>query len=158
MGDQTMRSRSHELCIVCGSYGEVLYRDLRDRLFGSAGTWTLRRCSDRACRLIWIDPLPLADDIASAYEHYYTHNDSAAPGTAIRNAYETLKRAYAATRYDYPSRRVPWWAKILVPFVYLHPGRRAVMDFHVMWLRFKAGGRLLDVGCGSGTLLVSMQE
>ncbi len=35
----------------------------------------------------------------------------------------------------------------------LHPTRRASLDFDVMYLPHKPGGRLLEIGCGSGRLL-----
>lgn len=42
--------------------------------------------------------------------------------------------------------------------MYLHPGRRADLDFSVFYLRSKPHGHLLDIGCGSGTLLKGMHQ
>src|SRR5260221_10115362 len=96
-----MRSQSHERCIVCGGPGDLLYRDLPDRLFGAAGVWNLRRCASSGCGLIWIDPLPLAEDLGKAYEHYYTHSDAPAPDSWLRRAFVAAKRAYLAAKYGY---------------------------------------------------------
>lgn len=153
-----MRSQPHERCFVCSRLGEWLYRELPDRLFGTAGSWGLRRCADRGCGLIWIDPMPLAADLGKAYERYYTHDDLPAHDSWLRRAFVAVKRAYLAQKYDYPRPAGQWWAAMLVPLLYLHPGRRAVMDFNVMWLPSRPGGRLLDVGCGSGVLPQFMQE
>jgi len=39
-----------------------------------------------------------------------------------------------------------------------HPGRRENLDFSVMYLSAQPGGRLLDVGCGSGHKLRFLQD
>ncbi len=108
--------------------------------------------------MIWIDPQPLAEDLGKAYERYYPHDDMPTPDSWLRNAFVAAKRAYLAARHGYPKPPGQWWAAALAPLIYLHPGRRAVMDFNVMWLPPQSGGRLLDVGCGSGALLQFMRE
>lgn len=42
--------------------------------------------------------------------------------------------------------------------LYLHPGRRIDADFSVMWLDYVHGGRLLEVGSGSGGMLKRFQD
>jgi SAM-dependent methyltransferase len=59
-------------CLLCAREGEVLYRDLPDRLFGASGDWSFRQCED--CGLLWLDPAPTAEEIHKAYANYYTHD------------------------------------------------------------------------------------
>jgi 2-polyprenyl-3-methyl-5-hydroxy-6-metoxy-1,4-benzoquinol methylase len=68
-----IQSHPQTHCTLCGSEGKLLYASLTDRLFGAPGTWNLSRCSNSACGLIWLDPMPLEEDIGKAYQTYYTH-------------------------------------------------------------------------------------
>lgn len=103
--------------------------------------------------------MPLEEDIHAAYDHYYTHSDvQRGYGSLLFRLFTAAKRGYLARTYGYRREEVSivqWLAGWLIQ---LHPGRRAVFDFNVMWLRPVDGGRLLDVGCGSGELLRFMQD
>ena len=68
-----IRSAPALSCCLCGRAGQFLYSAQPDRLFGAAGSWNLKQCSNRVCGLIWLDPMPLAEDIGKAYASYYTH-------------------------------------------------------------------------------------
>src|ERR1035437_2175287 len=100
-------------CYLCGTPGVPLYHGLPDRLFGASGEWNLSRCPAAGCGLIWLDPMPLAEDIGKAYETYFTHGDSAVaearPGLA-RRVWRAMKRAYIAREFptDAPSGRLLW--------------------------------------------------
>ena len=60
--------RSHECpqCFLCKSPGIELYAGLTDRLFGAPGVWKMKQCLNLDCGLLWLDPMPLADDIGVA--------------------------------------------------------------------------------------------
>jgi len=147
-------------CIVCGSEGEFLYGKQQDRIFGTPGEWSLKRCSNRQCVLMWLDPMPLEEDIGKAYANYYTHSarDSGSEKSALKRIYLAIKREYIAEKFNYrigpASFPIPWIGKLL----YLFPLRRADADEEVRFLRSVPSGRLLDVGCGSGEWLVSMRN
>jgi len=154
-----IRTGSRPSCVLCGGNGEVVYRDLRDRLFSAAGEWTMKRCTDRGCALLWLDPMPLEDDLAKAYERYYTHatrTDTHPPGR-LKRIYLALKRAYLASEYNYRSDTelplIPFLGQLLRFF----PLRRLQVDEEVRFLAAAPGNKLLDVGCGSGDWLVSMR-
>jgi SAM-dependent methyltransferase len=113
-------------CPLCHAPGDVLYRDLRDRLFHAPGQWTLKHC--RACVIAWLDPMP--DDLARAYENYYTHHESPAPSGSQR-VYRRLLR--------------------------LTPLYRERERLNLMFLDNVPPGRLLEVGCGSGQRLAAFR-
>lgn len=147
-------------CALCGQLGEPLYTRLQDRLFGVLGTWRLGKCSNPRCGLIWMDPMPLAEDISNAYHSYYTHDDRAAAGPEgpVKRAYHAIKRGYLASRYGYCIRsgrdvwsRLGW-------LLYLVPIRRGKVDNEARLLTSRPGGKLLDVGCGSGAWLSDMRD
>jgi len=147
-----IRSRPCPTCGVCGSPGEVLYDGLRDRLFGAPGVWTFKRCSRPECGLVWLDPVPLEEDIHLAYASYHTHENVPAPRPS---RLRFLKLGYLSHRYGY---RASAAVRVLGMVLYFAPKRRAKVDSQAFYLPAMEQGRLLDVGCGSGQELRWMAE
>lgn len=147
----TIRTHRRPQCHVCASSGDVIYADLRDRLFGVPGEWTLRRCRDAACGLLWLDPMPAGDDLPRLYESYYTHR-SAPNRTRTEGLRDAMKRAYWHAAYG------PRSSRVLPALLTLAPGFRAQLALQVFGLHYVEGGRLLDVGCGSGAVLERMAD
>ena len=152
-------------CLVCGSIGKIRYRNLTDKVFGALGRWNLSRCSHPRCGMLWLDPMPLAADIRKAYREYYTHDDvGAAPkpasgaGRVVDAMLQSVKRAYVATHLGYSDRQLTMRDRMLGVLALLDPTRRAETDFPLKYLPWEKRGRLLDVGCGSGELLVRMRS
>lgn len=143
-----IHTRRQPSCHVCGSAGEVLYEGLKDRLFGVPGEWTLRRCLDENCGLLWLDPMPVNDALPGFYKSYYTHSEPAEPNQAARLR-ETMKRMYWNSTYGPAGAR----SAILPALLRLAPGFRAQLALQVFDLEAVEGGRLLDIGCGSGAAL-----
>lgn len=162
----TIQAEPRPVCCLCGSEGDVLHRNLRDRLFGAPGQWQLRRCISPSCGLMWLDPMPTPRDIGKAYIDYYTHADQEnAPARTIK---EMAKRAYyrvyarlhedhLARRYGYSLRKLTSWRGWIAQLAPV-PFARARMDFSVMYLTAVSNGRLLEVGCGNGRMLRDMQS
>jgi SAM-dependent methyltransferase len=141
-----------DACPVCGcAERSVLYAGLRDRAFRSApGSWTLARCRD--CRSGYLNPRPTAETIELAYRSYYTHGAStvAPPVGWVRQG---LADDYRRARWGYEQGRAIPGGR-LIPRV--APSRGALVDREIRHLPATPGGRLLDVGSGSGAFLAQM--
>jgi 2-polyprenyl-3-methyl-5-hydroxy-6-metoxy-1,4-benzoquinol methylase len=129
-----MRSLPHPTCIFCGSAGDLIYTDLRDCLFGTPGIWKIRRCPRSECGLLWLDPLPVEEDIEEAYDRYYTHGPS-----------DTVKRPFAV--FSDKLRQLYHWLLRLTKVA----SEREKLDLG--YLTEIAAGKVLDVGCGDGSRL-----
>jgi len=135
-----MRDAPARTCPLCGRDGSLLHQDLPDRLFGVPGRWSFRRCDDRACGLVWLDPKPIESDLHEAYATYYTHGDPVAgqePGirSRRRGLIDGLERL--------------WLSALLL--------RTARDRIENMFLDDIPPGRLLEVGCGEGRLLARLK-
>ena len=60
-------------CPVCDEEGLRLYQDLEDSLYYVPGKWSLSKCTNSKCGLLWLDPRPIEEDIESLYRQYHTH-------------------------------------------------------------------------------------
>ncbi len=146
-GRDVIRTKPAEACILCGAPGEPLFDGLRDRLFGAPGHWSLRRCG--ACGLVWLDPRPLPEDLGLLYGAYHTH-ERPGPASWLQRL---VRREIPAARLGYAERGASRAGRLLARVGPLHEA--AVRS--VMGLSGERRGRLLDVGCGAGVFLATMQ-
>jgi 2-polyprenyl-3-methyl-5-hydroxy-6-metoxy-1,4-benzoquinol methylase len=155
MINEGIRAEERCSCLLCESKGTALYQDLRDRLFAAPGTWMLLRCPK--CGLVWLNPQPIPEDINKLYSEYFTHDT--APETPKQKSTKSLRNAVgfgilnAAYGYksDCGNKPLGWLASRLGPL-------RDIAGGAVMWLNGSRPGKLLDVGCGNGQFLATMQE
>lgn len=153
---QEIRSKSMPLCYLCGSPGSSLYTKLTDRLFGASGEWGLKKCVNKRCGLMWLDPAPLAEELPKVYDNYYTH--VARPVRKVNRIRAFLRQAgegYLARRYGYRNDRRSRYESFSWLF-YLNPIGTANLDFSVFYLPSKPTGRLLEIGFGGAEMLGSM--
>jgi 2-polyprenyl-3-methyl-5-hydroxy-6-metoxy-1,4-benzoquinol methylase len=142
-------TRPNPRCPACGGSGSVAYHALTDRNFGSPGEWNLRSCKDDECRTLWLDPVPSEQDIARVYDvNYLTHKEAdAGLEKQVKRGYLAWKLGYEPYRTGYVQR---FWARVAS----IYPATRRVMEFPAHVLAELPAGRLLDMGCGAGDMLM----
>ena len=135
-------------CPCCeGRVSTVLYAGLTDRVFGTApGAWTLRRCRD--CGAAHLDPRPDEASIGRAYDSYYTHGGDVS--TWPTGARLRLLHAYLNDCWGYALEPALPLGRLVAMLV---PQRAALTAREIRHLRSRPGGRLLDVGAGSGSFV-----
>ncbi|MGH7782111.1 MAG: hypothetical protein ACREQR_20040, partial [Candidatus Binataceae bacterium] len=130
--DDEIRSRTCPNCYLCGASGQSLYEGLRDIWFGSPCAWSFKRCSAEGCGLIWLDPMPLEEDIGKAYENYSTHLPTEPVQSKRRRlhrrAIDLAKSAYVGSRYGYGDAAEQSSRWLLALPIYLSPLHRPELD------------------------------
>jgi 2-polyprenyl-3-methyl-5-hydroxy-6-metoxy-1,4-benzoquinol methylase len=101
--------------------------------------------------------MPVEADLPKLYEGYYTHRFSAVPeaGNTLR---ERVRAAYLHARYGYAHPSHTWMDTLFGMAPYVHPAWKDSLDASVFLLHARPGGRLLEVGCGSGATLQRMER
>jgi len=129
-------------CPLCGHADRIPWQSAPDFRRGGNRRYELVRCA--ACDLVYQHPTPSAATLAAAYDPDYIPHAPPTPPPALN----LLRRLRLASRLGYPFPVSPvlrWLARWALPA----RGRTPP------WV---PGGTLLDVGCGSGSYLLAMQN
>ena len=136
IGDIRVESRPD--CILCGDSGFTLYDALLDHQYGVPGKWSLRKCRNKGCGLVWQDPMIVKDDLPRVYKSYFTHIGHSPFGSA-----SVWSRTFA-----FLDRR----------FALLHGLVAERIRYRYGFLDNLPPGTLLDIGCGSGDFAADMRS
>lgn len=129
-------------CDLCGAPGSVVQQQVPDPDGMIPGDWNIRRCSNAACGVYWLDPAPTQEDLWKAYTRYHTHT---------RDESRKLEKLLLS-----PLNRL---CKLALWPLWAMNGLRAQMKLlRYMTLEQEPTGKLLDVGCGAGRFLHRMQK
>lgn len=131
-----IHSRPRPACYLCGTQGVLLYGGLEDVLYGAPGTWSFKRCPNPECGLVWLDPVPVEEEIGKAYASYYTHDDGACSQSRLIKG---LRKCGSMI------------------FSFLDPVKQQRQRLALMCLSDLKPGKLLDVGCGNGARLANFR-
>ena len=156
---ESIRARPCTTCYVCGSGGEVIYRDLDDVLFGAPGKWAVSRCTNVSCALLWLDPQPVEEDIGRAYAEYYTHTSPNGASSLPRRIFRQVRAGVLRSRLGYTNAPSGIAGRLATPLGHLYPGGTDALAASAMFLPAPDHtSSLLDVGCGAGDFMVAMRD
>lgn len=155
------RVRHVECCPLCGGADSAAFLAAHDRLYDVRGEYRYRRC--RSCRTVFQDPMVVPADLSACYPiEYYTHAPPEGCGlTSASDSSSALRRARSALRdavkdcvRGEPARgSYQWLARILARSRVIRERSFRIPD---ELIPRGSRRRALDVGCGSGALMLDL--
>lgn len=147
---ELIRTAPKPLCICCKSEGTYIYGPMRDRLFEATGEWVIKKCNNKNCGLLWIDPCPIEEDLHKAYKTYYTHSDTPPSKFSLLSQWI---HGYRASKYNYKKTQSSMFSRFFGNLLALSGFFRESMDYPFVYFSDIKKGSLLELGCGSGSTL-----
>ena len=158
-----IRTYSRANCPFCGSAGELLYEGMHDYQFGVPGSWNFRICDDSGCGMIWLDPVPVEQDLARIYSDtdYFGHGESEdrpKKHSVLEYLRELAGSDYLESRWGYHNNRRGPFSRFAGYLMYADPVKRLSLDHSVMFLPCHQNGRLIEIGCGNGGFIAQARS
>ena len=154
-----IRTQPCAACYLCGARGEVLYQGLKDRLFDVAGAWNPKQCPNPDCSLVWLDPMPIEEDIGKLYTNYLTHTaEPLFPQSDAMTFRQKLGKTLLASGFGYKEQSQQCWTSLLGRLLLKSRFLRERVGSTISWLDASWGKRLIDVGCGNGEFMARMRD
>lgn len=145
-----IRTYKKSNCPCCGGVGKTIYHDLRDKLFGAPGTWSISKCGNQNCASLWLNPAPVESDLHLAYQSYYTHSVVRSNSLSF---FRRMVRGYQSLRFDYLSEQTNFIYRFLGVVISVFGFIREHMNFPFLYLKNQRKAKLLEIGVGSGANL-----
>jgi SAM-dependent methyltransferase len=128
---------------------------LEDRLFETPGKWTISRCTNKVCGLMWLNPIPIEDDLYLAYQDYYTHTFKI---SAKQSLFLKIKKAYQVDQFNFPEKNInplhKWAGRLIANIDFF----REPMDYPLVFFKNIPRGKFLELGAGSGETLKHFKD
>jgi len=149
-------------CPACNSFGSLTYQNLTDTLSSTKGTWSMKKCNNTDCKTYWLDPTPTSQSLSLLYEGYTTHNDPASlpqiKRTGVKKILDDMRESTINRELGYPSSFSEMKKLFFNTISLIHPGWRDEQRNQMLYVPYVENGHLLDVGCGGGLAMTTMQE
>lgn len=119
-------------CDICGQEETGLYLRMEDHSYGVPGTFSIVRCS--SCNLLFTNPRPKCDSIVDLYRNHYGDFDIR-PTVNGKTIKSFVKRNLRVRKFYH-------W----------------LFGQYLSEVLLKARGRVLDIGCGSGSTMEELRR
>lgn len=131
-------------CLVCNEKEIIPLFETHDRMFDVDAIFTVKRC--QRCGLVFIDPIPEDTILKKHYpsKNYYSYQETEEKGFFYRLRSYLVRHYYKATLFSL----------IFSSLVQKVPALPKQVEDQFT----DSGGKILDLGCGSGDTIFLLQE
>lgn len=130
-------------CPVCLSTGKFSFK-ARDLFYDRHELYTYFSCSH--CGIIYQCPMPSTSQIPTFYPESYPPHSKIQGFPHLRKSWLVVLKH----RFRYSHLLMPWMYRLVAPFI--------ALTVHFPFVSFVSDGKGLDVGCGNGEFITTMNS